>query len=219
MKAARSIFLTFAMWTGLATAAWAQMGMSMPSVPGEFKSVIGAGAQYEMTTKAGKMNVVLAVVAKETVDGADGYWLETRMLDGKGAGTVMKQLLVMTGDKAGIKRMIMQMAGRPPMEMPTGMMNMAKNVPKSQASGATGMGGKVGTEPVTVPAGVFLCDHYRSQSSNGTTDVWASTKVSPYGLVKMTSESDSMILEKTLTGETSQIKGEPQKMNFPGMSK
>jgi hypothetical protein len=221
MKFVRNIFLTFAMCTGLATAAWAQMGMNMPNIPGEFKPVVGAGAQYEMTTKAGKMNVVLAVVGKESVDGADGYWLETRMLDGKGAGTVMKQLMVMGGDKAGIKRMIMQMAGRPPMEMPTGMMmNMAKNVPKSQPGGAAGgRGEKVGTETVTVPAGVFVCDHYHSQSSGGATDAWASTKVSPYGLVKMNSDTDSMILEKTLTGETSQIKGEPQKMSFPGMSK
>ena len=220
MRLARNVLLTFAMCTGIAASAWAQMGMGMPNVPGEFKPVVGSGAQYEMTTKAGKTNMAIAVVGKETVDGADGYWVEMRMLDGQGAGTISKYLMVLGGNQPGVKRMIVQSPGRPPMEMPMGMMSMAKNLPKAQAGGpAPGHGEKVGTEPVTVPAGVYLCDHYRSQSSNGTSDVWASAKVSPYGLVKMTSDATSMVLEKVLTNETSQIKGEPQKMNFPGMPK
>ena len=224
MRYAKITLLTFAMCLGFAGAAAAQMGMRPPQIPGEFKPVVGSGAQYEITTKKEpKMDLAYAIVGKESVDGGEGYWMEIRMLSGKGEGMIMKELMVMTGETPGPKRMIMQMPGRPPMEMPMGMMGgMMKNMPKQTATGAGpghGMGEKVGIEPVVVPAGTFLCDHYRSQSDHGAADVWVSTKVAPYGLVKMTSEDTNMVLEKVLTNETSQIKGEPQKMNFPGMDR
>jgi hypothetical protein len=95
---------------------------------------------------------------------------------------------------------------------------MIKKMPKAQMEAKNhGMGEVVGTESVTVPAGTFECEHYQNKSERGTADVWFTTKVSPYGMVKMTSPDQSMVLEKVLTNETSQIKGEPQKMNFPGM--
>lgn len=222
MRYAKSIVLTITMCVGFAGAAMAQMGMRTPQIPGEFKPVVGSGAQYGITTKKEpKMDLAYAIVGKESVDGADGYWMEIRMLSGKGEGMIMKQLMVMSGDTPGIKRMIMQLPGRPAMEMPMGMMGgMMRNMPKQTASGAGqahGMGERIGAETVTVPAGTFVCDHYRSQSEHGTSDIWASTKVAPYGLVKMASADTTMVLEKVLTNETSQIKGEPQKMNFPGM--
>jgi len=74
---------------------------------------------------------------------------------------------------------------------------------------------KVGSESVTVPAGTFDCEHYRKQTAEGTVDVWVSTKVSPYGTVKMTSGQMTMVLEKVLSNETSHIKGEPQKFEMP----
>ena len=134
------------------------------------------------------------------------------MEGGKEGGVVMKHLLVMSGGKPEIKRMIMQSPGQAPMEMPMMMMGMMKG--KEQAS-SEGMGEKLGTESVTVPAGTFLCDHYRSTTKAGTADLWVSAKVPPYGMVKMTSADMSMVLVKVLSGETSQIKGEPQKM--PGL--
>jgi hypothetical protein len=224
MRYEKRMVLTITMCLGFAGAAAAQMGMRTPQIPGEFKPVVGSGAQYEISTKKDpKMDMAYAIVGKETVDGADGYWMEIRMLSGKGEGMIMKELMVMTGETPSPKRMIMQMAGRPPMEMPMGMMSgMMRNMPKQTATGASqghGMGEKVGTDTVTVPAGTFVCDHYRSHSEHGTADIWASTKIAPYGLVKMTSEDTTMVLEKVLTNETSQIKGEPQKMNFPGMDR
>lgn len=202
---------------GCAGAVRAQMmGMRPPEIPGVFKPVVGSGAQYNVDTKNGKMEMAIAIVGKETVDGSDGYWTEIRMLNGKGAGMIMKELTVMTGDQPGIKRMIVQPPGRPPMEMPMSMMAMMKNLPKAQATGKEhGLGEVIGTESVTVPAGTFECQHYQSKSDHGTTDVWFTTKVSPYGMVKTTSADGTMVLDKVLSGETSQIKGEPQQM--PGM--
>jgi hypothetical protein len=224
MRYAKSLMAALAMCLGFAGAAWAQMGMGMrpPQIPGEFKPVIGSGAQYSMTTKNGKMDMAIATVGKETVDGADGYWTETRILSGQGAGTIMKQLMVLGGGQPGIKRMIVQPAGRGPMELPVGMMGgmaggMGGRPSKPEGGAPQSKGEMVGTESITVPAGTFECEHFRSQSQSGTSDVWFTTKVSPYGMVKMTSADTSMTLEKVLTNEKSQITGEPQKMNFPGM--
>jgi hypothetical protein len=219
MRYAKSMVFVLALCLGCAGAAWAQMGMGMrpPDIPGIFKPVVGSGAQYTVTSKKeAPMDMAIAVVGKESVDGGEGYWTEIRMLSGKGAGMIMKQLMVMTGEQAGIKRMIVQPPGRPPMEMPIGMMGMMKNMPKPQAGGKNhGMGEMVGTESVTVPAGTFECQHYRDKSDHGTTDVWFTSKISPYGMVKMTSSDTTMVLDKVLSGETSAIKGEPMKM--PGM--
>jgi len=66
-----------------------------------------------------------------------------------------------------------------------------------------------------VPAGTFLCEHYRSKSGKTPADVWVSTKISPYGLVKMVSEDSTLVLTKVLANETTHIKGEPQKLEMP----
>jgi hypothetical protein len=227
MKSNRKSFLMMAavaavalplVWAG---SAWAQMGRGMgggpPQIPGVFAPKVGEGSEYQMTTKQGNMDIQYAVVGKESVDGQEGYWNEIRMKGGKGEGTVMKQLMVVGGSDPGIKRMIMQAPGQQPMEMPMGMMSgMMKQMQQSgQASGAKTageMGEKVGTETVTVPAGTFVCDHYKSANGG---DVWISTKVYPYGLIKAVGKDSTIVLQKTLSGQTSEIKGEPRKLDMP----
>jgi hypothetical protein len=224
MKHFRNLLLAMAALAALGGAAWAQMGRSMgggpPQIPGIFKPSVGEGSEYQMTTKQGTMDMEYAVVGKETVDGQDGYWNEIRIKGGKGDGTIMKQLMVSSGDNPGIKRMIVQPPGQQPMEMPMGMMSgmMHQQMkPSGQPSGdkaAASMGEMVGTETITVPAGTFLCDHYKSKSDNGG-DVWISTKVYPYGLMKAVTKDSTIVLQKTLTNQTSEIKGEPRKMEMP----
>jgi hypothetical protein len=178
---------------------------------GEFNPVVGAGAKYEVDIKGEKSTWTYSVVGKESVQGQDGYWLEMRMEGGKADGTVMKQLLVKSAGKPEIKRMIMQTPGQAPMEMPMTMMGMMRGKDKDSSEG---MGEKVGTEPMIVPAGIRLCAHYR-KSGPKASEHWISSSVPPYGVVKMASADMSMVLVKVLANETSQIKGEPLKM--PGM--
>lgn len=218
MNSIRNLAATTVVVLGLAGACWSQGMMRPPNIPGEFKPVVGSGAQYQMTDKNGATHDwAWAVVGKESVDGQDGYWLEMRSTAPQGGSMIMKQLMVLQGGTPDIKRMIMQPPGRPPMEMPVDMMHMAMQRGQQQAATAPhGMGEVVGTETVTVPAGTFETQHYRSTNNGATVDVWASTKVSPYGMVKMTSsDGTSMVLEKVLEHETSQITGEPRKMDFP----
>jgi hypothetical protein len=213
--------LVIALVLGFATAGWTQgmrggMGGQAPRLLGEFKPVVGSGAQYQMTAKNGTMSFAYVIVGQEDVEGSTGYWMEIRSENPNMPGEmVMKQLMVLGGDKPQIKRMIMQMAGRPPMEMPMGMMPGMGQRQQGPGQGDSSPGEKVGSETITVPAGAFECDHYRKQEPRGTVDVWISSKVPPYGMVKMSSGEMTMVLEKVLSNETSHIKGEPQKMNMP----
>jgi hypothetical protein len=193
---------------------------NMPSMPGLANPTVGAGSQYHVTTKGKESHIAMVALGKEDVDGNPGFWMEMRMssaeLDGE---MVMKTLMVTTGPQAGMKRMIMQQPGKPPIEMDGMIMNMMQgrqaNPPTSGGAANGGKGELVGTEIVTVPAGTFTCQHYRNQGQHGTTDMWVSTDVTPYAMVKMVSSDTTMELEKVLTNEKSHITGEPQKMQMP----
>lgn len=225
MKHFRSITVALAVCAALGGAAWAQMGRGMmgggpPNIPGVFSPKVGEGAEYQITSKQGPMDFEFAVVGKEAVDGQEGYWQEIRMKGGRANGVVMKQLMVVGGSNPGIKRMIMQQPGQQAMEMPMGMMSgmmggMMRQQAASQPPAKTpaDLGEVVGTESITVPAGTFTCEHYKSKSAEGG-DLWVSSQVSPYGLVKAVTKDSSIVLQKTLSNQTSQIKGEVKKMEM-----
>jgi len=216
----------FVVILAVSLSAWAQkggrggMGMmgSLPQMPGLSNPTVGSGAEYQATAKGKDMDIAWAIVGKEDVSGSPGVWMETRMQSPElGGEMVTKMLIVTTGSDAGMKRMIMQQPGRPPMEMTGMMMNLMKGAQPKTTTGKPDFGELVGTETITVPAGSFVCQHYRKQDSNGTMDYWVSDQVTPYAMAKMTGPDMTMVLKKTLTNETSHIKGEPQKMQFPGM--
>ncbi len=180
-----------------------------PEMPGTFQPVVGSGATYQLkTANNADAEFTYAVVGKE----GGAYWMEIRSATSKGS-LVMKQLMSTPapGQTPQIQRMIMQAAGRPPMEMPVSMLKGGAGRAQSTV-GSHGLGEKVGTEKVTVPAGTFECEHYRSASNGKNSDVWVSSKVSPYGLVKLVSGETRMELQKMLAHETSQITGEPMKL-------
>jgi hypothetical protein len=192
----------------VSTAASAQMGrFSSPHVSGFWNPVVGEGAQYSIQSQKGdKTDMQITVVGKESVDGKDAYWYEMSFNRGNGE-MVMKQLMVLNGADTQISRMIMQMPGRPPMEMPTQMLHQ-DHAPQT-ADVRTG-GEDLGSDTITVPAGTFTCQHYRTKSGG---EVWVSQKVSPYGLVKSKSNESSMELTKVITGAKDQITGTPQPFN------
>ncbi len=222
MKHLRNAIISLAVFAALGGGAWAQMmgrggmGMRTPQVPGVFKASVGDGAEYRITTKEATLDVEYAIVGKETVDGQDAYWQETRMVSGPGAGMISKQLMVWGGPNPGIKRMIVQPPGQQAMEMPMNMMGsmmMRQPAESSSPKSPADMGEMVGTETVTVPAGTFDCKHYRAKGAE-TVDAWVSAKVYPYGVVKGTTQDGSFILQKVLSNQTSHIKGEVKKMEM-----
>lgn len=230
MRLLKNTAIVFVMALAVADGLWAQRpgggGMNpMAGMPtfGLQNPTVGSGSEYTLTNKGKDMDFSVVALGKEDVAGEAGYWMEMRMTNEQlGGEMVMKTLVVSSAGAAGVKRMIMQQPGRPPMEMPSMMMNMMQShqsaaITTKGEGGPGGTGELVGTESVTVPAGTFSCQHYRKQDARGTTDLWISTQVTPYAMVKMTGPDVTMVLKKVLSGESSHIKGEPQKMNFPGM--
>jgi hypothetical protein len=223
MHCHKTAWFTLAALLSVAGTTWAQFGgrgmmqQAPPPMAGAFQPTVGAGAEFQMTTKERAMNFTMLVVGKETVDGADGYWMEQRF-EGSGmpGEMIQKQLVVIQDGKPDIKRMIMQPPGQQPMEMPVGMMRGAMQ--QARAAQDTEPGEKLGTESVTVTAGTFDCEHYRKQTEHGSYEYWISPKVTPYPIVKTTGPDTTMVLVKILSGESSHIHGEPRQMpGFPGV--
>jgi hypothetical protein len=193
-------------------------GMGAQEVRGVFKPVVGSGATYEtVKTDGRKAQFDIAIVDKEP---SGGYWTEYSIEDPRTKGTVyMKSLILAQGDEAVVQRTIVQMPGRPPMEMSSLMQGMG-HPKQNQKIDVRAEAQNLGTESVTTPAGTFSCQHWRTTKEG--TDVWISDRVTPWGLVKMSGkDASSIILVRVITGARSHITGVPVSMEemMKGMGK
>jgi hypothetical protein len=190
-------------------------GLRQPQLPRAlYNPMVGSGAQYEVTSPNGqKTTMEVDVVGKESVNGKDGYWFEIPVNDQRMQGMVMKMLLVLDAERPSMAKMVMQMPGQPPMELPQQMNRMSPEQqkpidPKNEVD-------DLGVESVTTPAGTFDARHYRMK--DGTGDAWISEKVTPYGLVKYQGNKDkgerSVMLMKVITDAKDRITGTPVPFN------
>ena len=182
---------------------------------GDVRSVVwnpqvGQGAEYDMTTDNGsKVHVTLVVVGKESVEGQTGYWLETAVNNTDFGSIVMQRLTTLDGGRLRGGTMIVQLADKPPMEMPSGHPTRTRNKSESEPeSDYRNTAVRVGVESVTVPAGKFQCEHWRAKDGSG--DAWLSSSVVPYSVVKATDkDGGAMILTKAINNAKSQITAKP----------
>jgi hypothetical protein len=203
---------------GITQLSAAQMGMGRPpDVAGVFNPTVGSGASYEMTkTNGEKTTFDMAVVDK---DASGAYWIEYGMIVPQMHGTVYsKTLMARQADDVIIQRMIVQMPGRPPIDM-SSMMSMKGMQDEKSKADFRANAQDMGSESVTTPAGTFSCQHWRS--AKDATDVWISDKVSPWKLVKMTGTNNSMILVRVISDAKTHITGTPVSMQdmIQGMGK
>lgn len=187
----------------------AQMGMGMsrpPSIAGVFNPEVGSGAAYEMDRKDGgrKTTFEMSVVGKE----GSGYWIETAMQAPQGT-VYAKTLSTREGDNVMVQRTIVQMPGRPPMDM-TSMMKMHPMQSEESKADMRANAENLGNDTVTTPAGTFACQHWRSKKDGS--EYWLSDKVSPWKLVKMTNKDQTMVLTKVITDAKTHITGTPVSM-------
>jgi hypothetical protein len=191
------------------------MGMSGPSVRGVWTPVIGSGSVYQMENKQeGKREMEMTIVGAETSEGKPGHWIEMAFKDPQQGQTVVRQLIALNNKQMQVLRMVFQQGNEEPMEMPMEMMGMMGQMgqqPKPQKADIRDEAERVGVESVTVPGGTFECEHWRSKDKSA--DFWISDKVSPYGLVKMTSKDENMTLMRVITNAKTKIRGTPKKFD------
>jgi hypothetical protein len=192
-----------------AGAAHAQIGHA-PQFSGVWNPVVGAGAAYSVENQGQTSEMEMAVVGKETVDGKDGYWFEITMQSPREKGPmVMKYLYVLDGGQTRVVRMVMQMSGQSPMEMPASMMGRM-GTPPTQTADVRTQSQDVGGESVTTPAGTFACEHFRAKDGSG--DAWVAKGVPPYGLIKYKGHDTTMTLVRVITDAKDKITGTPRAM-------
>jgi hypothetical protein len=107
--------------------------------------------------------------------------------------------------------MIMQMEGRGAMEMPFN----PSTAREEKMADSMKEWHSVGTETITVPGGTFECEHWKNDTKGE--DLWASAKVTPFGMVKQVSKTQTTVLMKVLTDVPDRITGpvtkfDPQQM-------
>ena len=206
-----AVFTTLAL--AIPIAAQMAFGPKPPSLSGIWHPVVGQGATYDITGHGGqKTQMEIIVVGKDDLAGKAGFWVEMAMANVQMGGTIYIKNL-MTVNDAGVTsgRMVMQMPGRPPMEMDTSMNPAGHQMPQTTPANIADKAELVGTESITVPAGTFSCMHYRMK--DGSTDAWVSDKVGPWGLVKSEGKDSSMVLTKIITDATDHITGTPIKFD------
>lgn len=186
------------------TVSHAQMGMDFfkrPALASLFKPVVGSGAAYQKTAGgATKDAMEFTVVGKDTAGGKEAYWIEVAIpLQGVN-GNVYNKMLV-TKDDFQIVRAVMQIPGHPAMESPFKQSAKMQQDMKGEMSKWT----QVGTESITVPAGTFVCQHWKKNGAN--VEMWASDKVSPFGMVKEVDSGSTQVLVKLITDAKDHITG------------
>lgn len=197
-----------ALFLSMALPAGAQM-FGRPQIPrGVFNPVVGAGAEYEMQGSDGRKTTLdFAIVGKESVNGQDGYWMEFTFAGTPMGDMVVKTLAVVTDGNMVTTKTIMQIPGRPPMEMPAQM----QGTKGANLADIRNKADDLGAESVTTPAGTFSCHHYRMKDGSG--EAWVSESVHPFGLVKGENNGSSTVLVKTMTDVKDKITGTPQPFN------
>jgi hypothetical protein len=213
MKRSGLSFAVLAFSFLLSAGGYGQMGMRQPDITGFWNPTVGSGAAYEIQNEQTKNQIEIAVVGKESVDGKDGFWMEYAGAvpgsNGQGdAQFVSKILMVLDGPNTEVRRMIMQMPGRPPMEMPMQMIQRGQD--QQRQADIRKDAQDLGKESVTTPAGSFDCEHYKMKNGG---DIWVSEAVHPWGMVKMKNETTEIILVKTIADAKDKITGEPQPFN------
>ena len=208
----------------LLATAHAQMGanwFNKPAIAEVVNPVVGKGAQYQTIRRdqddAKPEIQEMTVVGKESVNGKEGFWLEMAHQDKKEAGMGYAKILF-TKDDFQFHRMIMQQPGQQAMEMPFHPTDQTKNHIHEEIENWSA----VGTETITVPAGIFSCKHWKkTKSANGgeESEIWTSDKVSPFGVVKEVSPGRTMVLVKVITDAQDHITGPVMKFDPEAMKR
>ena len=216
MKFRAPVLLAVLLCSILAYRASAQFGfgapIKRPNIANIFHPVVGQGAAYDVTDEEGKKTKMeMYVVDKEMVGTEQGYWMEVGHSRDVSGNLTYGKMLVTPGDFKFHKMVFVMPGQTQPMEMDMDAVQKSHNEMEKEAE----KWHSVGTETVTVPAGTFSCEHWKKDAGDG--DIWASSKISPMGLVKSVDNGRTTVLVKTISDAKTKINGTPVKFDPKAM--
>jgi hypothetical protein len=197
--------------TALVPRTFAQFGMSpikRPNIANIFHPVVGQGAAYESIDSDGKKShMEMYVVDKEMVGTEQGYWMEMGHSADTSGNLTYGKMLVTPADFKFHKMVFVMPGSTQPVEMDMEHSKVGRDAMDEKLD----KWHSVGTESVTVPAGTFSCEHWSKDDGKG--DVWASSKISPMGMVKSVEDGRTMVLVKQISDAKTHITGTPMKFD------
>jgi hypothetical protein len=207
----RTPLFSLALLLGLASAGQAQETTCLEQI--KFPA-IGRWAEYQaLYNKKDPYTIRYAVVGGERRGGKDLKWLELRMVGAKKNGNMVYQMLVpgSAAEVGNVEEIIMKAGDKPAMRMDGMMLNMIRAQMEKQSflkdvcKDVT----LVGPERVTVPAGKFQTQHFRS--AKYTSDSWLTFTI-PFAMVKSVGKNYEMALRSYGDDAKSSITEVPQSM-------
>lgn len=176
---------------------------------GLWHPVVGTAASYEVkdTRDQTTRPFEFAIINQQTIQGKNAVWVEMTVAAQQLGTVVAKELVFFDPVKLQLQTFkgVVQVADRPPMELPEEMLHEAHPF---QFDDARADSQDLGKESITTPAGTFSCEHYKKK--DGSADFWVSESVVPIGLVKSVEKGQTVTLVKTVTNATDKITGAVQ---------
>ncbi len=175
---------------------------------------VGRWAEYHaLYNQKDPYTIRYAVVGAETRAGKDLKWLELRKTGSKKNANMVYQMLVpgSVEEIGKVEEIVMKSGEKPAMRMDGMMLNMIRGQMEKQSflNDACKDVTLVGAERVTVPAGKFQTQHFRS--AKYTSDTWLTANV-PFAMVKSVGKTYEMALTSYGKGARSSITEMPQSM-------
>jgi hypothetical protein len=187
-----------------AAAAPAQVDLNFfkhSSIAKYLNPVVGKGAEYRSTEKDSSgtktHSTVIGIVGKDTVEGRAAFWMEVTS-EGDRQSSLGKMLI--TRDDFAVHRTIFKLPGQQAMEMPLTPIQGGRAEKMEEKEWRS-----VGIEPLSVPAGTFLCEHFHNDKTNE--DMWSSDKVTPFGMVKLLDGNTTTVLARLIPEFQDRITG------------
>jgi hypothetical protein len=178
---------------------------------------VGQWAEYQAVFKQqDPYTMRYAVIGEESRGGKALKWVELRMTGNKKDGNMVTQMLVpgSAAELGDVQEVVMKPGDKPAMKIDGPMLAMIREQMKKQSfltdlcKDVTLVGG----ETVTVPAGKFKSQHFRSAKYGS--DSWVSSKV-PFSMIKTVGTDHELTLVRHGDGAESSITEEPKSMGGP----
>jgi len=186
------------------------LSLFTPPKDTNFKPEVGAWASYKLEDKISKShhNITIAVTGQERVKHGMANWIEIATESSNETPIVAKFLWVPSKDEPSVLKMIVKAGSYAPVEVETHQKTHESH------KHVEGEFEKIGKETVKIKGKSIITSTYKHKLSNGeTVQLWTSSLIPPFGMVRSISLSHELILTDYGKNYVSQITQEPIQLN------